>query len=77
MTAPERVLVIPNIVRASYEPQGYLIVLSEVNGFEAQVDDVLLVPVFVIEIDKEVDCNLIDTVHAAAHLLDLVRFQDS
>ena len=51
--------------------------MSKVNGFEAQVDDVLLVPVFVIEIDKEVDCNLIDTVHAAAHLLDLVRFQDS
>ena len=50
---------------------------SEVLDVKAQCDNILLVPVFVIESDEEVSIDLIKTSHAGAHQLDFVRFENS
>jgi len=61
--APARVLVIPNSVRARYGPHVLMNLMfsSEILIVKAHCDDVLLVPVFIIESDNEVSSNDIYT----------------
>lgn len=68
------ILVIRDLVRVSHEPHviRYVLLFREILDVEAQIDDILLILVSVIECDQEVPCDLVNTASGYfEYLLDL------